>query len=166
MTDCPLKLTTGANLIVSIEVYLLPAAFISANTTGDDDRPRVMFGEGLETSEEKSLRERKSAILRLFDVIGLRSQSGTTVEGGISEQELQKEALQKPQASKKKHVEIVGDGEEIEVEDGEDLSKNDLDIIYKRYERSFLLFHPLMSVKVRNTMIKVWQKWSLQNLLR
>jgi DNA repair protein RAD5 len=28
-------------------------------------------------------------------------------------------------------TEIVGDGEEIEVDDGEDLSENDLDMIYK-----------------------------------
>lgn len=123
MTDCPKKLTTGANLIVSVDAYLLPSAFIPLNLTGDD-RPRVMFGEGLETDEERTLRERKSAVVKLFEVVGLRP--------GTSERELQEEALQK--TTRKKHVEIVGDGEEIEVEDGEDLSRKDLDIIYKRYE--------------------------------
>lgn len=32
----------------------------------------------------------------------------------------------------KKVKEIVGDGEEIEVEEAEELSKNDIDAIYKR----------------------------------
>ena len=54
-----------------------------------------------------------------------------------SENESQEEVLQKvqiPQQKAKKHMEIVGDGEEIEVEDGEDLSKSDLDVIYRRYD--------------------------------
>lgn len=43
------------------------------------------------------------------------------------------------QRKTKKVKEIVGDGEEIEVEDAEDLSKNDIDQIYKRFrvESSF-----------------------------
>ncbi|KAJ4002206.1 SNF2 family N-terminal domain-containing protein [Lentinula boryana] len=134
MTDCPSKLTTGANLIVSVDVYLLRTAFIPVNTTGGDDRSRAIFVEGLETDEEKSLRERKSAILKLFEVVGLRPQAGVTDDQKKSEREVQGNDSQRTQASRKlkKHVEIVGDDEEIEVEDGEDLSKSDLDIIYKR----------------------------------
>ncbi|KAJ3983293.1 RAD5-like protein [Lentinula detonsa] len=134
MTDCPSKLSTGANLIVSVDVYLLRTAFIPVNTTGGDDHKRAMFVEGLETDEEKSLRERKSAILKLFEVVGLRPQAGVTDDRRKSEREVQENDSQRVKASRKlkKHVEIVGDDEEIEVEDGEDLSKSDLDIIYKR----------------------------------
>ncbi|KAJ3978119.1 DNA repair protein RAD5 [Lentinula raphanica] len=133
MTDCPPRLTTGANLIVSVEVYLLRTAFAPVSATGSDDRPTIMFREGLETEEEKALRERKGAVLKLFEVVGLRPQAGVAVDGEKPERRLQ-DTLQRTQASKKpkKHVELVGDGEEIEVEDGEDLSKNDLNIIYKR----------------------------------
>ncbi|KAF9074978.1 SNF2 family N-terminal domain-containing protein [Rhodocollybia butyracea] len=137
MTDCPSKLTVGANLIVSIDVYLLASAFKPMDLTGDEDRP-VMFSEGLETLGEKSLRERKSAVLKLFNVIGLRPQAGANVDRETSPREIQEEALaalqgtQVNQQKVKKHIEIVGDGEEIEVEDGENLSKSDLDIIYKR----------------------------------
>ncbi|KIK70544.1 hypothetical protein GYMLUDRAFT_148103 [Collybiopsis luxurians FD-317 M1] len=135
LTDCPSKLTVGASLIVSIDVYLLPSAFTPVRPTGGDDRPRVMFGEGLETEEEKALRERKSAVLKLFDVIGLKPHAGCTIDQENLENEHQEEVLEKTRASQqnpKKHVEIVGDGEEIEVEDGEDLSKSDLDVIYRR----------------------------------
>ncbi|KAJ4485680.1 RAD5-like protein [Lentinula aciculospora] len=134
MTDCPSKLTIGTNLIVSVDVYLLRTAFVPVNVTVSDDRPRTMFEEGLETDEEKSLRERKSAILRLFEVIGIRPQAGVTVDWEKSEREHQEDASQRTHISHKptKHVEVVGDGEEIEVEDGKDLSKSDLDIIYKR----------------------------------
>lgn len=136
MTDCPSKLTIGANLIVSIDVYLLRTAFMPVNVAESYERPR-MFGEGLETDEEKSLRERKSAVLKLFEIVGLRPQAGVMVDHEKSERELQENALQishMSQTKPKKHLEIVGDGEEVEVEDGEDLSKSDLDVIYKRYE--------------------------------
>ncbi|KAJ3814435.1 DNA repair protein RAD5 [Lentinula aff. lateritia] len=134
MTDCPSKLTIGANLIVSVDVYLLRTAFIPVNIAESDERPR-MFGEGLETDEEKSLRERKSAVLKLFEIVGLRPQVGVMVGHEKLERELQEDALQishTSQTKPKKHLEIVGDGEEVEVEDGEDLSKSDLDVIYKR----------------------------------
>ncbi|KAF8831949.1 hypothetical protein HHX47_DHR1000904 [Lentinula edodes] len=134
MTDCPSKLTIGANLIVSVDVYLLRTAFMPVNVAESDERPR-MFGEGLETDEEKRLRERKSAVLKLFEIVGLKPQAGVVVGHEKSERELQEDALQishMSQTKPKKHLEIVGDGEEVEVEDGEDLSKSDLDVIYKR----------------------------------
>ncbi|KAJ3890429.1 DNA repair protein RAD5 [Lentinula edodes] len=134
MTDCPSKLTIGADLIVSVDVYLLRTAFMPVNVAESDERPR-MFGEGIETDEEKSLRERKSAVLKLFEIVGLRPQAGVMVGHEKSERELQEDALQishMSQTKPKKHLEIVGDGEEVEVEDGEDLSKSDLDVIYKR----------------------------------
>ncbi|KAJ3830336.1 DNA repair protein RAD5 [Lentinula raphanica] len=146
MTDCPPRLTTGANLIVSVEVYLLRTAFAPVSATGSDDRPPTMFREGLETEEEKALRERKGAVLKLFEVVGLRPQAGVAVDGEKPERRVQ-DTLQRTQASKKpkKHVELVGDGEEIEVEDGEDLSKNDLNIIYKRWARLALLLMMILT---------------------
>ena len=80
-----------------------------------------------------SLRERKSAVVKLFEVVGLKPQAGANFKGKISDGKIHEEALKrKAQHPTKKVKEFVGDGEEIEVEEAEELSKNDIDAIYKR----------------------------------
>lgn len=125
MTDCPEKLTTGASLIVTVDVYMLPTAFQSVAPS----KEKLMFNEGAETQEEINLRDRKTGLLKLFDVIGLKPHAGVNVKLNKADEKLTNGA---PKKGKLK-TEIVGDGEEIEVEEGEDLSKGDLDMIYQRY---------------------------------
>lgn len=134
MTDCPDKLTTGASLIVSVDIYMLPSAFNpTSKASRSQDTPKAMFGEGMETIDETNLRERKTSILKLFEVVGLKPQAGVNVKSRKTDEQLHEEALKIfSQRKTKKVTEIVGDGEEIEVDDEEDLSKNDLDMIYKR----------------------------------
>jgi DNA repair protein RAD5 len=80
------------------------------------------------------LRERKQAIVKLFDLVGLKPQAGANVKGKSAEfnitEEVSKKSAKRPV---KKIKEIVGDGEEIEVEDTEDLSRNDIEAIYTRW---------------------------------
>ncbi|KAG6874399.1 hypothetical protein C0995_015135 [Termitomyces sp. Mi166 len=133
MTDCPEKLTTGVSLFVTLQVYILESAFKPPTISNVDDEPIVMFNEGQETLDEKTLRERKEAILRLFDVIGLKPEAGANVRSPHDAAKIHEEALNRLAKRKSKKVkEIVGDNEEIEVDDAEDLSKNDIDAIYKR----------------------------------
>lgn len=80
------------------------------------------------------MRERKESVLKLFDVIGLKPQAGVNIGGRKAEERLHDEALKRLATQKSKKVtEIVGDGEEIEVDDAEVISENDIDAIYKRY---------------------------------
>ncbi|KAF8079094.1 DNA repair protein RAD5 [Lyophyllum atratum] len=137
MTDCPAKLTTGASLFVTLQVYILASAFKPPTISNPDEEHNIMFNEGQETLDEKTLRERKQAILRLFDVIGLKPQAGAKFSGPHDEERVHEEALKRLASRKsKKATEIVGDDEEIEVDDAEDLSKNDLDAIYKRAQHN------------------------------
>lgn len=147
MVDCPAILHSGADLIVSLSIFLRAPAFKSPSTSatphslpGDNRKASMMFNEGQETYEEQILRERKSSLLKLFDVVGLKPKTGVDVlqRGGRSESEVDGNASNTvTQASKPKRistkVEIVGDGEEVEVEEGEDLSENELNMIYKKY---------------------------------
>lgn len=72
-------------------------------------------------------------MLRLFDVIGLKPQAGANVRAPNDEAKIHEEAMSRLARHKSKKVtEIVGDDEEIEVDDAEDLSKNDIDAIYKK----------------------------------
>ncbi|KAG5652932.1 hypothetical protein H0H81_003075 [Sphagnurus paluster] len=107
------------------------------NTRGIDPRVRPSSNGcnlvGIKTFGSRTLRERKEAVLQLFKVIGLKPQAGGNFRDPQDEEKVQEEALKHLANHKAKKVtEIVGDNEEIEVDDAEDLSKNDLDAIYKR----------------------------------
>jgi len=102
-----------------------------------------MFDEGAETAEERELRERKQSLLKLFDAVNLRPVRGSGVLGKKKDPELSHDEILKmaevstqsptpPPKPQDVRREIVGDGEEIEVEPGEDLNENQLAMIYNR----------------------------------
>lgn len=147
IVDVPANLRTGLDIVVSLSVYILAKAFNPPQTRQDPaGYKRPMFDEGAETAEEQDLRERKQALLRLFDAVNLRPVRGNGVLGKKDDPELNHdEALKmaevssqpltptpKPQSVRK---EIVGDGEEVEVDPGEDLNENQLSMIYNRAQQ-------------------------------
>lgn len=78
----------------------------------------------LTVAHDSSLRERKNAVVKLLEIVGLKPQAGA---------DLQEEDLKvTPKRPIKKVKEIVGDGEEIELEDAEILSDNDIGAIYQK----------------------------------
>lgn len=100
-----------------------------------------MFNEGHETEAEALLRERKGALLKLFDVLNIKPRRGATSakhrKGKLNTDDLaaltQTAGNKQGLGKKPVKIEIVGDGEEVEVEAGEDLSENELDLIYQKY---------------------------------
>ena len=144
VVDAPTDLKTGLDIVVSLSVYILAKAFKPSNTRQEADHKRPMFDEGAETAEEQELRERKQALLKLFEAVNLRPVRGSGVLGKKKDAELNHDEvlkmaevltqsqtpLPKSQGARK---EIVGDGEEVEVEPGEDLNENQLAMIYNRY---------------------------------
>ncbi|KAF7307476.1 DNA repair protein [Mycena indigotica] len=137
MVDCPERLTTGCNLVISVGVYMLPTAFQpSKMDTDTNEKPPVMFSEGVETLDEQLLRERKASILKLFDELNLRPTAGANFAQRKSDEEIHDEAMKKMAPAKSKKVtEIVGDGEEIEVEEGEEVTDNDLAMIFQKAQK-------------------------------
>ncbi|KZT73229.1 hypothetical protein DAEQUDRAFT_721807 [Daedalea quercina L-15889] len=145
IVDCPATLHSGADLIVSLSIYIKASAFRAPSTSTDDEhKQRVMFDEGKETGEEQTLRERKQALLKMFKVLDLKPRRGSDFSrkphGKLDKKDL--ETLSQRHAANggsdtKKKTEIVGDGEEVEVdEEGEELSENELDLIYKRAQQN------------------------------
>jgi DNA repair protein RAD5 len=98
----------------------------------------MVFNEGQETLGEQVLRERKSSLLKLFDAVGLKPRAGadSSKHQDKSDKGLHEEAVKEMTKANKLRApvktEIVGDGEEVEVEEGVDLSENELDMIYKK----------------------------------
>jgi DNA repair protein RAD5 len=150
VVDVPPDLKTGLDIIVSLSVYILAKAFKSPSCRKDSyDHKRPMFNEGAETTEEQELRERKQALLKLFDAVNLRPVRGNGVLGKNNTELSQDEILKMAEVSTQSPVpplkaqdmrkEIVGDGEEVEVDPGEDLDENQLTTIYNRHQTPLCL---------------------------
>ncbi|KZT08557.1 uncharacterized protein LAESUDRAFT_648872 [Laetiporus sulphureus 93-53] len=142
MIECPATLYSGADLIVSLSVYIKASAFRPPSTCSKEKAP-TMFNEGQETADEQMLRERKQALLSMFDVLDLKPHRGSSFNRKANSQLVKQDLealIQQPDVKKGKksvRTEIVGDGEEIEVEgEGDDLSDNELDLIYKRAQEN------------------------------
>lgn len=147
LVDCPTKLHSGADLIVSLSVYIKASAFKTPSTSSDEKAP-AMFNEGQETSAEQMLRERKHALLSLFDTLGLKPCRGSSFtrkpQEELDPRDLEVLTQRRGTKNDKKNIqkEIVGDGEEVEVEaDGEELSDNELNLIYKRWVSILYIRH-------------------------
>jgi len=160
VVDVPHDLKTGLDIVVSLSVYMLAKAFKSPNTRQEADYKKPMFDEGAETAEERELRERKQSLLKLFDAVNLRPVRGSGVLGKKKDTELSHDEVLKmaevltqsqspPPKAQGVRKEIVGDGEEVEVEPGADLDDNQLAMIYNRYINFvfFLLRGKLTSIQ-------------------
>ena len=143
VVDVPPDLKTGLDIVVSLSVCILAKAFKQQNARKEDDHKRSMFDEGAETAEEQELRERKQSLLKLFDAVNLHPVRGSGVLGKKKDPELSHDEVLKmaevstqsltpPPKAQGVRKEVVGDGEEIEVEPGEDLNDNQLAMIYNR----------------------------------
>lgn len=130
MVECPGKLTTGADLIVSLSVYIKASAFRPASLSSED-KAKPMFNEGQETEEEQVLRERKSSLVSLFKRINLKPHKGGDFG---NKKRLDKNDLelltQRPGTSK---LRPPGQQNEIEDDDNEgDITEEELNTIYKK----------------------------------
>lgn len=142
VVDCPSNLNSGASMIVSLSVYIKASAFKPPHAVPEEEKAKLTFiNEGQETAAEQIFRERKSSLIHLFDILSLKP----TTRGAFSKSKkaklddddlkllAQKKAIKAEKKKQIAHTEIVGDGEEIVVEnDEEDLSENQLNLIYKK----------------------------------
>jgi DNA repair protein RAD5 len=130
VVEAPQVIRVGDSVLLSLRVYLNAGAFDKAV---EMDEPITMLKEGSETLAEKTLRERKSSLLNLFDIVGLKPRVAAP---NLNLDQPEEVPSEKKQTSKGKKVETIGEGEdaeEIEVEDdGEDLNERDIDMIYQK----------------------------------
>ncbi|KAJ3570626.1 hypothetical protein NP233_g4279 [Leucocoprinus birnbaumii] len=163
MTDCPEKLSTGMGLMVTLHFYLLPGAFKPLRISKQQEDSNFTFNEGYETQEESHLRERKASILKLFDVLGMRPQAGAGMKAKRFNQRFEDaiDNLANRKAGKTKK-EVVGDGEEIEVDATEELSGNDLDLIYQKAQQKDNTMPMMEPNESFNLTLRGYQKQALQ----
>ncbi|KAI0363760.1 hypothetical protein BV20DRAFT_957615 [Pilatotrama ljubarskyi] len=134
MVECPEKLTTGADLIVSLSVYIKASAFKSPSLVSEE-KPKVMFNEGQETEVEQILRERKSSLISLFKRINLRPRKGSDLYKKKKLDQGDLELLtQRPGAPKPRPATQAGAGDEEEEE--ADITEEELNLIYKKAQQN------------------------------
>ncbi|CDO73050.1 hypothetical protein BN946_scf185007.g104 [Trametes cinnabarina] len=130
VVDCPERLVTGADLIVSLSVYIKLSAF-KPPSLSSDEKAKVMFNEGQETEEEKMLRERKTSLVNLFKRINLKPRKGSDFS---EKKRLDKSDLemltQRPGPLKSR---FAGQPSNLDDDDEEgDITEEQLDLIYKK----------------------------------
>ncbi len=130
MVECPQKLSTGADLILSLSVYMKPSAFKPPKLSSDD-KAKVMFNEGHETEAEQILRERKRALVNLFKKIHLKPRKGNDKRPGSKLEQQDLELLtQRPGVTKPTQGGSAGNGDD---DDGEgDITEEQIDLIFKK----------------------------------
>ncbi|EJD52191.1 hypothetical protein AURDEDRAFT_159046 [Auricularia subglabra TFB-10046 SS5] len=124
IVDAPPVVRTGVDIVLRLRVYLLPAAFKKLKTISTASSKQII-NEGQEMPEEQLLRERKTALVALFQRVGLEPKTrNPRITVGAD----------KPSANGDRKMETVGEGEdaeEVEAE-GEELTENDLKMIYNK----------------------------------
>lgn len=163
--EAPQMVRVGDSVLLSLKVYLNSGAFDKMADTGE---AIDMLWEGSETLTEKTLRERKTSLLKLFDMVGLKPR---TTAPNVNLDALSETPVGK-QASKGKNavrVETIGEGEDAEevevVDDGEELDKRDIDMIYQKCFLLSSIKRHTDSIIERRSMTKTWKRWNLQKLL-
>jgi DNA repair protein RAD5 len=135
IVEAPSKVRLGDSVLLSLRAYLRPHAFIKSTASHEDDHSKILH-EGAETTIERQLRERKSSLLKLFDMVGLRPRHSGTNQTRDDVHEIQEESKPIQKASVRIKKELIGEGEdmeEVEVEDdGEELDRKDIDLIYRK----------------------------------
>ncbi|PVG03217.1 hypothetical protein CPB86DRAFT_723782 [Serendipita vermifera] len=165
IVDAPSKVQLGDSVLLSLRVYLQPQAFIKSTTSHVDDGSKILR-EGDETTVERLLRERKTSLLKLFDLVGLRPRhSGfTQSEDKAHETQSARKPVQGGVTRVKK--ELVGEGEdmeEVEVEDdGEELDEKDIDLIYRKAQRHDLNMKEMEPADTFALTLRPYQKQALR----
>ncbi|KAH9849280.1 SNF2 family N-terminal domain-containing protein [Lenzites betulinus] len=132
MVECPDRLATGADLIVSLSVYIKASAFRPPSVSSDE-KGKVMFNEGQETEDEQILRERKTSLVSLFKRINLKPRKGNNLKSRLDKADL---ALltQVPNAAKTRNPTQSGNGEDDDEES--DITDEQLNMIYKKAQQN------------------------------
>ncbi|RDX51210.1 hypothetical protein OH76DRAFT_1347561 [Lentinus brumalis] len=134
MVECPQKLSTGADLILSLSVYMKPSAFKPPKLSSDD-KAKVMFNEGHETEAEQILRERKRALVNLFKKIHLKPRKGNRPGSKLEQRDLEL-LTQRPGVTKPTQGGSAGNGLGDD-DDGEgEITEEQIDLIFKKAQEN------------------------------
>ncbi|RDA94500.1 hypothetical protein CP533_2734 [Ophiocordyceps camponoti-saundersi (nom. inval.)] len=125
----PERLRTNDTIFLQVRCFLLSTAFDGPCVSLADERPTGLYDLG-ETADERELRLRQVALVRLFQEINLQpTVSNTTAKDG--RKGLLKVAERDEEKNKDAKKPVGGDASDSS-EEGEDLEQDQLDTLYKK----------------------------------
>ncbi|CAN8096943.1 unnamed protein product [Discula destructiva] len=131
----PDRLRTNDTVFLQLRCSLLKSVFQRAGFNAADNRNTGLFEEK-ETSEERDLRLRQVALVRLFQEIGLTPSKLNAAAAKHQRQDLLEAAelaeKREKEAPKAKKADANGSSTPSEDEDGEELQQDQLDSLYKK----------------------------------
>lgn len=128
----PDRVRVNDTIYLQLRCYMLAEAFkeSSLSELGDDNRTPRLFEEQ-ETEEEKALRLRQIALVKLFDEIGLSPTSLNETSARHKKEGLL-QAAETPDHQAKNGSTQAKDASDSEDNDGEKLEQDQLDTLYKK----------------------------------
>lgn len=133
----PERIRTNDTVFIQLRCYLLRTAFERKLPPVDDNRVTDIFA-AKETENEKAIRLRQVALVKLFAEVGLEPCKSTAVAEGHKKEGLLQAAEQAEKKAEKKEVGSQGTGSstpatEGEEEDGKELEQDQLDALYSGF---------------------------------
>ncbi|KAF5623848.1 DNA repair RAD5 [Fusarium sp. NRRL 52700] len=135
----PERLRTNDTIFLQLRCSLLDSAFFSRSFKLADDRSAAFFEQN-ETNDEKTLRLRQVALVKLFQEINLQPAMSNSAakDGRKGLLQAAEQDEQKQKEAKKVNGDTNGNGKEAnssqssEIEEGEELEQDQLDALYKK----------------------------------
>lgn len=160
----PDRIRTGDNVFLQLRAFFLRSAFDSRKFVKPEDNREVNLFEEKESSDERDLRRRQVALVKLFEAINLNPtrQNATTEEH--KRQNLLQAAEKDEEKQKSKPNSAAAPGSSPpseEAEEGEELEQDQLDSLYKKAQ-SFDFNTPEM--EPANTFVMDLRKYQKQAL--
>ncbi|OAA43573.1 DNA repair protein RAD5 [Cordyceps fumosorosea ARSEF 2679] len=130
----PDKLRTNDTIFLQLKCSLLKSTFYNRSFQLADDRPQSPFDQA-ETADEKNLRLRQVALVRLFQEIGLQPTTANAAAKDDGRQGLLKAAEmdeEKQAEQKRSGATRSWDSPSSDTEEGKELEQDQLDALYKK----------------------------------
>ncbi|UKZ64112.1 uncharacterized protein TrAtP1_005331 [Trichoderma atroviride] len=135
---CPERVRTNDTIFLQLRCFLLNSAFFDRSFKPGNDSSATWFEQQIETAQEKELRLRQVALVRLFQEINLQPVAANAAAKGGRKGLLQAAEMdeQKQKDSKKatanSNKESGNSSPSEEAEEGEELEQDQLDSLYKK----------------------------------
>lgn len=128
----PERMRTNDTVFLQLRCYFLRSAFYDRSFQIVDDKPQMFYDT--ETADEKQLRLRQVALVRLFQEVNLQPTQVNAAAKDNRQGLLQAAEMdeQKQAEAKKSATDTAETGDSDEPEDGKELEQDQLDTLYKK----------------------------------
>ncbi|KAI0180536.1 SNF2 family N-terminal domain-containing protein [Hypoxylon sp. FL1284] len=162
----PERLRTNDTVFLQLRCYLLRSAFENSGSSLSDNNRSTGFYEEKETVEERDLRLRQVALVRLFQEINLTPSKGNAAATKSAREGLLSAAEEADKKNKDAKSNTPGSSPPAEdAEDGQELEQDQLDALYRKAQTFDFNTPEAEPAETFNMTLRPYQKQSLHWML-